>query len=331
VTARWYAAAILLAAAAGVFVLWQVATSASTDCFLNSVELSPGGKLSGCSEDIAKAVEEAVKRPGQDTERSTEVEARSAFAVWLALFAATAGFAAIVGVRSVAIIAGLRPVWDSRLIALSAGAVVLAALPFALFRVLANFGSARLGHFDELHEAEFLRLDPLIGALAILALIGLVVVGHVVSTRSRLGLEGLAALGSDLRRLVGMLGAFLALAVLTTAARWEAIGTLPGDEAVPGAVVLLWGGAFALALAAVYVPVYQLWATATGREIAEEVERQLSAARALSGTQGFRAPELALSKELTGTLGLGGAGHSLQGSVAVLAPVIAAAVSSLFA
>jgi len=64
--------------------------------------------------------------------------------------------------------------------------------------------------------------------------------------------------------------------------------------------------------------------------IAEEVERQLPEHPAQGGTPGFRAPELALKKELETTLGLGGALRWLQGSVAVLAPVIAAAVSSLF-
>jgi hypothetical protein len=128
-----------------------------------------------------------------------------------------------------------------------------------------------------------------------------------------------------------MLGAILALGVLTTAARWQAIGTLPGGEPLPSTVVLLWGAVFALVLGLLYVPVYQVWAAATQREIALEVERQLPEPTGHAGTPGFRVGELALKKELEATLGMGGALRSLQGSVAVLAPVIAAAVSSLFA
>ena len=68
----------------------------------------------------------------------------------------------------------------------------------------------------------------------------------------------------------------------------------------------------------------------TERAIVEEVKRQLPADDTVAGTAGYRAPELALKKELESTLGLGGALGSLQGSIAVLAPVIAAAASSLF-
>ena len=105
--------------------------------------------------------------------------------------------------------------------------------------------------------------------LAMPAVIGLVAVAHVTATRPRLGLKELAELGASMRRLVGMLGAILALAVLTTAARWQAIGTLPGGEPVPSTVVLLWGAVFALVLAVLYVPVHERWAAATEREIVE--------------------------------------------------------------
>lgn len=330
-TAGWYATAVLLAVAAAALVLWQLGTSASTDCFSNSAKVARGDRPEGCSTEAADAVVSALRRPKAAAERSSALETRSALLVWMALFAVTAAVAAFAAVRAIASIAGLRPVWDRRLVAYAVGAVVLVVLPLALFRALAQFAFARFGPFDKLHEHAFQWLNPIVAAFTLPAVIGLVAVARIVATRPGLGLATLAELGARMRWLVGMLGAILSLAVLTTAARWQAIDTLPGGESVPSAVVLLWGGAFALVLAVLYVPVYRVWATTTEREIAAEVQRQLAADAAPGGTPGFRAPELALKKELGATLGLGGALRSLQGSVAVLAPVIAAAVSSLFA
>lgn len=335
VTARWYAAAVLLATAAAALVLWQLETSESTTCFRNAVDLAADrtGKLEGCDKHAATAVRtHLAERTSDDAAgEPSALEARAALAVWIALFAATAGVAAVAGVRSAPTILTLRPRLTWRFAALSFGAVALVALPFVVFLVLAEFARFEFGPFDRLHLDEIRRISPLIAALVTPAVIGLVTVGYVVATRPGLGLDKLACLGSHMRRLVGMLGAVLAVAVLTAAARWQAIDTLPGGESVPSTAVLVWGAAFALVLAVLYLPVYQVWAAATEREIAEEVKRQLPEHPSLGGTAGFRAPELALKKELDATLGLGGALRALQGSVAVLAPVIAAAVSSLFA
>jgi hypothetical protein len=330
-TVRWYAVAVVLAAAAIALVLWQLEGSASTTCFRSSVELVPGGgaKPEGCDKETADAVATAVEERTSTTE-PTALEARAALVVWMALFAATAGVAAFSAVRSVAMIKGLRPAWNHRFIALSAGAVILVVLPFVLFWVLGK-SSPRFGPFDDLHLTEIHRLNPIVAALTMPAVVGLVAVADVVATKPAPGLGRLAELGSSMRQLINMLGAIIALGVLTTAARWQAIGTLPGGESLPSTAVLLWGAVFALVLGVLYVPVYQLWAAATVREIAKEVERQLPDNSYRDGTPGFRAAELALKKELEGTLGIGGALRSLQGSVAVLAPVIAAAVSSLFA
>jgi hypothetical protein len=209
--------------------------------------------------------------------------------------------------------------------------VILVVFPFVLFRLVADLASARFGPFDDLHQEEIHWLNPIIAALTMPAVIGLVAIAHIVATRPGLNLEQFAELGSRMRALVGMLGAILALGVLTTAARWQAIATLPAGESVPSTVVLLWGAVFALVLAVLYMPVYQRWAAATEREILAEIRRQLPGPASTGGTPGFRAPELELRKELDATLGLGGALHAVQGSLAVLAPVIAAAVSSLFA
>lgn len=331
---RWYAAAVILAVAAAAVVGWRLTGSDSTACFRSSVELASTGRgeLRGCNEDAATAVRKqlAERDPDVAAEEPSELHAKSALVVWIALYAATAGVAAVACVRSIAAIVDLKPVWSRRLVALSLGAVVLVVLPFALFRLLAGLTSARLGPFDELHLDEVAWLNPMIALLTLPAVIGLVAVGQVISTRDDLGLEELASYGSRMRAFVGMVGAILALGVLTTAARWQAIATLPGGESVPSTVVLLWGAVFALVLAVLYVPVHQLWVRETEREIAREIKRQLPADDKVGGTAGFRGPELALKKELESTLGVGGALRSLQGSVAVLAPVIAAAVSSLF-
>jgi hypothetical protein len=330
---RWYAAAVILAAAAAAVVVWRLTGSDSTACFRSSVELAATGRgeLEGCDEEAATAVEHVVERgPDAVAEEPSELDAKSALVVWIALYAATVGAAAVACVRSIAALVELKPVWSKRLVAFSLGAVVLVGLPFALFRLLGARTSERLGPFDDLHMDEIVWLNLMIALLTVPAVIGLVAVGNVISTRDELELEDLASHGSRIRAFVGMLGAILALGVLTTAARWQAIATLPGGESLPSTVVLLWGAVFALVLAVLYVPVHQLWVSVTEREIAQEIKRQLPADPRVGGTTGFRAPELALKKELESTLGVGSALHSLQGSVAVLAPVIAAAVSSLF-
>jgi hypothetical protein len=330
-----YAAAVILAVAAAAVVVWQLARSDSTACFRSSVERAATGisRLNSCDEHAAAAVRAHLAKgdPDAAAEGPSELDAKSALVVWIALFAATAGAAAVSGVRSIAAIADLKPVWSRGLIALACGAVVLVVLPFALFRLLADRTSERLGPFDDLHLDEIAWLNPMIALLTLPAVIGLVAVGYLVATRSDFDLEELASHGSRIRAFVGMLGAIVALGVLTTAARWQAIATLPGGESVPSTVVLLWGAVFALVLALLYVPVHEVWARKTQREIAEEVKRQLPATEKTAGTAGFRVAELALKTELESALGVGGALRSLQGSVSVLAPVIAAAVSSLFA
>ena len=331
-TGRWFALAVWAATVAAALVFWTLASSESTSCFRDAIDLAPGAEAPAtCDEEAGEAVEQALAERDDEAETASALEGRSALLVWMALYAATAGVAAFSAVRSLALIVGLRPPLDRRFAGLVAGAAALVLLPLVLFRLLPELASERFGPFDGLHLEQLLLLNPIIGVLALFAAVGLVAVAHVVATRPALGLGELARLGSTLGTLVGMLGAILALAVITTAARWQAIGTLPGGESVPSAVVLLWGAVFALALAALYVPAHLRWAAATQLEIAAEIERQLPEVATADGTPGYRAPELELRKELEATLGVGGPLRSLQGSVSVLAPVIAAAVSSLFA
>jgi hypothetical protein len=335
ITERDYVVAGLLSLTAAAVLFWQLATAGDTDCFRRSVEIPIAGSdevLSGCDSTsfdtvrsyITEQREAAAARTSVPPE-TNEVEAKAALLVWIALFAAAAGAAAFAAWQSIAIIRRLRPRWTAGMIGRIAGAAILVLLPFALFRLV----SFDLSPFDDLHRSQVILVPPLIVVLLFPAVIALIAVWQELEEKADLVLDDAAYLGSLMRRLVGLLGAILALAVLTTAARWQAIGTLPGGEPVPSVIVLLWGSLFALVLAAFYIPVHQRWTRETARLISEEVARQLPDS-SLPGTTGFRAPELALTKELQATLGLGGPLKSLQGSLSVLAPVIAAAVSSLF-
>jgi hypothetical protein len=327
---RRYILTVLLTVGAAAVVVWQLGTARDTTCFWKSVDtdLAMNRRVAYLATNCGKSKSFATVRT--HLEKNEEVPdglgARSALIVWIALFVATAGFAAILGAQSVVIVRELSPPRDAAFVAGSILAAAVVALPFLVFRFASVF---ELSHFDDLHAAQLRWLNGLVGLLVIPGIIGLVAVGRVLSVRA-VSLADAARVGSRLRLLVGMLGAVLSLSVLVTAARSQAIGKLPGGEALPSSIVLLWGSSFAIVLAAVYVPIHQRWAAETARLVSEEVSRQLPG-KTLPGTPGFRAPELALKKELLSTLGVGGALKSLQGSVAVLAPVIAAAVSSLFA
>ena len=335
ITGRDYVVAGVLCFTAAALLFWQLATAADTDCFRRSVEIPIAGSkkvLLGCDSTPFKTVRKYIKEQREAAAAGTsvpqetdEVEAKAALLVWMALFAAAAGAAAFAAWQSIAIIRWLRPRWTAGLITRIAGAAILVLFPFALFRLV----SFDLSPFDKLHRFQLILIPPLIVVLLFPAVIGLIAVWQKLDEKADLDLDDAEALGSLLSRLVGLLGTVLALAVLGVAARWQAIGTLPGGEPVPSIVVLLWGSLFALVLAAFYVPVHQRWTRETGRLISDEVARQLPD-ESLPGTTGFRVPELALTKELEAALGLGGPLKSLQGSLSVLAPVIAAAVSSLF-
>ena len=168
------------------------------------------------------------------------------------------------------------------------------------------------------------------GVLVFPALVGLVAIAGVLISRADLRLADAAYLGARMRQLISMLGAALALLVLTTAARWQMIGELPGGESAPKILILLSGAQYAVVLGVLYIPVYQRWAAETGRLISDEVRRQIPDDHSLRGTAGFRSAEMSLTRELNVRFGVGGALASFQGSFAVLAPIIAGAIASLF-
>jgi hypothetical protein len=336
VAGRGYIVAVLLALGAAALVAWQLSSAHDTTCFLRAVRAGSATQPQTAHQEKRKYLTEHCQSKTFTTvvsylsvEEPDELQAKSALAVWIALVAATAALAAFVGVRSVVIIRELNPPRDDRFIGRCLGALALVAVPFLIFQGLPALTHVELSRFDEFEKAQLRWIPLLIGVFVAPAVIGLEAVGRVASVRV-LDLRDAARLGSRLRELVGMLGAILSLAVLDTAGRSQTIDKLPGGEALPSTVVLLWGSAFVLVLALLYLPVHQRWAAKTASLISDEVTLQLSGT-SLSGTPGFRPEELSLRKELNETLGVEGPLKSIRGSVAVLSPIIAAAVASLFA
>jgi hypothetical protein len=332
---RGFVVALLLAVGAAAIVVWQLSSAHDTACFLKSVRVGSVTQLQKEHQKKKKYLTEHCKSKPFKTvvrylnvEEPDELQAKSALVLWIALLAVTVGFVPFVGVRSAIIIREVDPPRDARFIGRSVGAFALVAVPFLVFQGLPKVAHVELSRFDHFESTQLTWIPLLVGVFVAPAVIGLEAIGRVLSTRA-LGLPDTARLGSRLRELVGMLGAILSFAVLDTAARSQTIDKLPGGEALPSTIVLLWGSAFVLVLAVLYVPVHQRWAAETARLISEEVARQLSGT-SLPGTPGFRPAELSLTKELNETLGVGGPLKSLRGSVAVLSPVIAAAVTSLF-
>lgn len=333
---RGYIVGVLLALAAAALVAWQLSSAKDTTCFLKAVRAGSVTQPQREQREKKKYLTEHCKSKTFNTvvgylkvEKPDELQAKSALVVWIALVAVTAAFAAFVGVRSVAIIREVNPPRDARFIGRCVGALALVAVPFFIFQGLPNVVHVELSRFDRFETPQLRWISLLIGLFVAPAVIGLEAIGRVASVQA-LTLPDAARLGSRLRELVGMLGAILSLAVLDTAGRSQTIDKLPGGEALPSTIVLLWGSAFVLVLALLYLPVHQRWAAKTASLISDEVKRQLPET-SLPGTPGFRPEELSLRKELNVTLGVDGPLKSIRGSVAVLSPVIAAAVASLFA
>jgi hypothetical protein len=365
---RVYVASILVGLTVAGLVGWQIVSARDTHCFLRSLNVrvaQPKNSkpirdvLKGCLPKDTASTDKTAKKVAAKTtpakykafvavrsnilaqrqklatdtkytpQETDKVKAKSAVVVWIALLTFTAGFAGFVAVQSVVIVRELKPRWNKRFLGVSAGAAILLALPFVLFRVLPE-GLRKLGQFDDLHHSQLMWTQLLGGVLIFPALVGLVAIADVLMSRTNLRLAQADCLGSRMRQLISMLGAALALLVLTTAARWQAIGELPGGEAAPKVVILMWGSLYAVVLGVLYIPVYQRWAQETGTLIAHEVRRQMPDDQSLPGTAGFRSAEMSLTRELNVRLRMGGALASFQGSFAVLAPVIAGAIASLF-
>jgi len=257
------------------------------------------------------------------------VRGNATLLVRIALFSATAGWAGISAVRSTyMIVLDMKPRLPTLSI-IGSGIVALLILlvPYVLLRKLSDW--TPLTPFDDLHLTLIRWLSLFVHVLILPAATGLRLVGHILGRHPALTLNDAAKLGSQLRNLIGMLGGIVSLAVFAHAARWQAIASLPAGVSLPGAVILLWGAVYARALAALYVPVYERWSTAAWSTISVEVSRQYPPVDS-TGTIGYSVAELSAKKALQTDVGPGSALGTLQGPLAVLAPIIAAAASSLF-
>jgi hypothetical protein len=336
-----YLLAALVGLGAAAVVFFVFATSGQTDCYRESVTISishSNDTLPGCDFPAFDEVREQVseQRDRRDSDEGfgpnepEPVRGNATLVVWISLFSATAGLAGFSAVRSIYMIClDMKPRWrvSTNDIVASGGLTFLILLvPYLSLRMVGDWD---LSPFDELHMTQIRWMTVFVLVLSFPAATGLRVIGHILRKHADLAMDDVAVLGSQLRTLISMLGGIVSLAVLGTAARWQAIDALPGGESVPGTIVLLWGGVYALALAALYIPVHERWASAARRTISLEVARQVPPSET-AGTIGFTIPELSARKELQSSLGLGGALSTLQGSLAVLAPIIAAAASSLF-
>ena len=161
---RVYIVSILLGLTVAALVGWQILSAKDTDCFLRSLDIQiaqsknskPIAKvLKGCfpknaSKNAFTAVRNNIWAQRQQLaaekmstpQETDKVKAKSAFITWVALLMATAGFAAFVAVQSIVIVWELKPTWNARLVAVSAGLAILLALPITLFLLIHDRFSA---------------------------------------------------------------------------------------------------------------------------------------------------------------------------------------------
>lgn len=325
-------AAFLFALIGAGFTFISLVWHDQTDCYFESVDLEISGgtdRVFGCQDrETFRAVNAHL-----DEERTTELSdpdhkidepslaaASSHLAIWIALFTATGGLAGYTFIRGVDALFAKKPMRIAGSIFVAGGVLALAL--WFIKKQPFDFGA-----YQDMH-------GPWIGNLMIgVAVLVTPALAAIVTNWRELtlpvSLDSVAKVGKELRALVGLVGATLAIGVVTTGARQRAIEQLPGADELPGDLILIWGAVFALALTAIYVPVHQRWTTALGAAVDAEVADQFLADRSL-GTAGYRVQELKAIGELRAALGAKGALATIQGSFSVLAPVIAAAVSSLF-
>jgi hypothetical protein len=336
-----YLLTALVGLGSAALVFFVLNDSAQATCYRQSVDISiaySADSLPGCPFETFDHVRQQLTEQRQRQAASDRfapdepdpVKGRATLVVWITLFSASAGLAGISGVRSAYMMAlDMKPRWHlstSSLVGSALLALLILLIPYVLLRTV---GSMSLSPVDDFLRDRIRWLTVFVLVLSFPTAMVLRVVGHIVGRQSVLRLDDAAELGSQLHRSIGMLGGIVSLAVLGNAARSQAISLLPGGESFPGTILLVWGAIYALALAALYIPVYDRWSTAARTAIILEVSRQ-HAPSGSNATRGFSVAELSARKALQTELGLGGALGGLQGSLAVLAPIIAAAASSLF-
>jgi hypothetical protein len=336
-----YLSAALVALGSAVLVFFVLNGSPEAKCYRDSLDIPIAyseENLAGCPFETFNSLRTVVTEQRYllavndrfVPDEPDPVKGKATLVVWVSLFAATAGLAGFSGVRSTyTIVRDLRPRWDLSTNDVAGSCLLAFVILLVPYLLLRTAGTMHLGPFDAFLTGRIHLLTVFVLALAFPTAAELRVVGHIVRTQPVLALGDVAGLGSELRRSISMLGGIVSLAVLGNAARSQAIGLLPGGEPLPGTIILLWGAIYALALAALYIPVYERWSTTARMAIKVEVSRQYRPL-GVERTAGFSVEELGAKKALQTELGLGGALGSLQGSLAVLAPIIAAAASSLF-
>ena len=339
--AREYLIAAILGLSAASIVFFPLQASDEVSCYQDSVMIAVAGNgtLQGCEADgfdaVSRQITEQRRRLASDEDfvpdEPKQMDGNAALVVWIVLLTTTAGIAGFAAVRaSFMILYDLRPRWalTGREIATSALlAITILAIPVLVLR-FGGGGDFRFGPYDRLFLSLVRPLTYLVGILSFPSALGLRLIGRVTATREHFSLDSAGELGTQLRLLISFLGGVLSLAVLATASRGQAIDALPGGEAAPASIALAWGGVYAVALAALFIPVYERWAAMAGGQVALELRRQFHPDEDHTG---YTSAELSTRKELNSMLGLSGALGGLQSSLSILGPVIAAAIGSLVA
>lgn len=311
-----------------VLVLWH--WPVDTVCYQEAVEIEIDGTSTlsaSCNTPTFEAVADSIEADrtalaldaDHEVDQPNATAARSAQVVWIVLIGVTAGLAWATAIMVVRTVQTVVPINDDgwRWGALAAILVVAVALGLLWF-LAADF---RFGEYDDIYPNYTQGLVLLVLAPGSALVTGLVVLCEYLGSGKPTQLSDLVSVEMVLNRLTGLLGAALSLAVVTTGARWQMIGHLPGGESVSSSVVLLYGGLFTALAAAAYVPTQRRLAERREILINACVERQVG---------DYSTSVLAHRKAIRADIQSGrGALANLQGSLSILAPAIAAAVSTL--
>ena len=338
---REYLIAATLGLSAAAIVYFPVQASEDVRCYRHSVRIAIAGNetLGHCEAngfgEVRRQIAEQRRRLASDEnfvpDAPKQGDGNAALVVWTVLLTMTAGLAGFGAVRaSFMILYALRPRWTLTASEISTSAllaVAILAIPVLVLR-FGSGGDFRLGPYDRVFLSLVRPVTYLIVLLSLPSALGLRLIGRVTATREHFSLGSAGELGAQLRLLISLLGGVLSLAVLGTASRFQAIDALPGGEAAPASIAIVWGGVYAIALAALFIPVYERWAAMAGSQVALELRRQFHPD---DDHAGYTSAELSTRKELNTMLGLSGALGGLQSSLSVLGPVIAAAIASLVA
>lgn len=338
--ATWlgFAAAIL----AGFFVFELLQSADATECYHAAVGGAEASNqdppaLSLCEDEpwptvaVNLAANAAAEEPGEGPtfQLPSELDARADIVVWHALLAALITTAAGVIVPSLRWLKRLGGGWPIVFIA-----NVIVILTVLVVREIARWtGDIELGPIDGIGLSAVGTLVTVAMLLTVPVAAGPVAMAIWSLLRSRPPetdpdpvredsgeLEDLRQVGQALRWHAYALGSILTLGILATAGRWRTIENLPGAGSLPTSLILLYGAIFAVAVAAVYLPAHNLWLSRVDRVVVNDTGGD----RFAPGVS-RRADELRrqLGADVTAT-------DRARSALSIVAPLLAAAVSSLF-